>query len=954
MRYLRLYSENSSFESDEQTAGGTGNDIESMVPGVVKTVDNRKIYFNPHDKTVQFHTLTIYYENSNGEQLAECKTMMVKYISGVTQKIVVTPKNIDGYIARKQKIVANIPEDASIVFYYKVEADYSKPLTFNIISAGTIVWRVNQLASAKSIEYKKNDGEWTTITSNTGASAPSISVNAGDAVQFRGDNVVYAVSPSYYNMFVGTAKFEVEGNIMSLINSKNFATATTLVSSYTFYNLFNYCTGLTSAENLVLPATTLADGCYSGMFGGCTSLTTAPELPATTLANQCYSGMFNGCTGLTTAPELPATTLTNYCYSNMFGGCTSLTTAPELPATALTYYCYNYMFSNCTSLTTAPELPATTLTDYCYRYMFNGCTSLNYIKCLATDITADSCTYDWVRNVAATGTFVKDPNMSSWRTGVNGIPTNWSIKDYGFVISRSIVTLSEIASAKTITITSSFNNWTATTNDDWYGLSQYTGGTGETTITITANTQNINRTGTVTFTDGTNVETLTVNEKHLIETPLTFNIISAGTIYWKAYNNSYRLSIEYKKNNGNWTSITATTGGTSIFVNDGDVVQFRGDNVTYATGTSMYNTFSGTTARFDVEGNIMSFIDSTNFATATTLVSSYTFYYLFYQCTGLTSAENLVLPATGLLYYCYGGMFYGCSSLTTAPELPATTLASYCYCHMFRSCTSLTTAPELPVTTLAYGCYSGMFWGCTSLTAAPELPATTPAYDCYQEMFRGCTSLTSAPELPATTLANGCYSSMFSNCTSLTSAPELPATTLANNCYFQMFCNCTSLTTAPELPATTLATQCYSGMFDGCTSLTTAPELPATTLTERCYSGMFGGCSGLTTAPELPATTLANYCYGSMFNGCRSLTTAPELPATTLTIYCYNGMFSGCTNLNYIKCLATDISASNCTTNWTRGVASTGTFEKSSSITEQTWGRGVSRIPNNWTVVDAT
>ena len=34
------------------------------------------------------------------------------------------------------------------------------------------------------------------------------------------------------------------------------------------------------------------------MFSGCTSLTTAPELPATTLAEDCYSYMFKNCTSL--------------------------------------------------------------------------------------------------------------------------------------------------------------------------------------------------------------------------------------------------------------------------------------------------------------------------------------------------------------------------------------------------------------------------------------------------------------------------------------------------------------------------------------------------------------------------------------------------------------------------------------------------------------------------------
>ena len=74
-------------------------------------------------------------------------------------------------------------------------------------------------------------------------------------------------------------------------------------------------------------------------------------------------------------------------------------------------------------------------------------------------------------------------------------------------------------------------------------------------------------------------------------------------------------------------------------------------------------------------------------------------------------------------------------------ENPPTTLAVNCYCHMFYGCTSLTTAPALPATTLASDCYAGMFRGCTSLTTAPALPATTLANFCYYYMFYGCTSL---------------------------------------------------------------------------------------------------------------------------------------------------------------------------------------------------------------------
>ena len=436
--------------------------------------------------------------------------------------------------------------------------------------------------------------------------------------------------------------------------------------------------------------------------------------------------------------------------------------------------------------------------------------------------------------------------------------------------------------------------------------------------------------------------------------PLTFNILSAGTINWTASDSTVTKTIDYKVNNDEWKSIKSNTGSSAptITVNPGDKVQFRGNNAQYANSSSRYNSFSGSTASFEAEGNIMSLIYGDDFKNNSTISSAYAFTSLFEYCANLVSAENLILPATTLTNSCYRNMFYNCTSLTTAPALPATTLANWCYSSMFDGCTSLTTAPVLPATTLAERCYQHMFRGCTSLTTAPELPATTLVTWCYNYMFNGCTSLTTAPSiLPARTLVDYCYSNMFYNCTSLTAAPELPATTLANYCYQYMFKGCSKLTTAPELPATNLASNCYANMFDGCTSLTTAPVLPATTLAYSCYYYMFNGCTSLTTAPELPATTLAESCYQYMFSNCTSLTTAPVLPATTLATSCYQYMFEGCTRLNYIKCLATNISASYCTNNWVSGVAKTGTFVKASSMTS--WTTGTKGIPTGWTVQNA-
>jgi hypothetical protein len=60
--------------------------------------------------------------------------------------------------------------------------------------------------------------------------------------------------------------------------------------------------------------------------------------------------------------------------------------------------------------------------------MFNRCSNLNYIKAMFTTIPSTSYTNDWVKDVSATGTFVKN-SAAEWEvTGVNSIPSGWTIE----------------------------------------------------------------------------------------------------------------------------------------------------------------------------------------------------------------------------------------------------------------------------------------------------------------------------------------------------------------------------------------------------------------------------------------------------------------------------------------------------------------------------------------------
>ena len=281
----------------------------------------------------------------------------------------------------------------------KAHADdeLSIPLTFEL-AKGVSNGQISIISPyAFNMKYSVNNGEKKYIESrlcDTNDFACFIHLNAGETIQLYG---IEKNNQCYNNThIICYGDCMVYGNIMSLIDERDYETNTTLETNNTFARLFANNTTLKShpTKKLALPATTLAEGCYYGMFSGCTNITEAPELPATTLAKSCYSQMFSGCTNITEAPELPAATLADHCYFYMFSGCTNITEAPELPATTLADYCYSNMFYGCTNLTEAPELPATTLADYCYSGMFHSCKNLTEAPELPATTLADYCYSD--------------------------------------------------------------------------------------------------------------------------------------------------------------------------------------------------------------------------------------------------------------------------------------------------------------------------------------------------------------------------------------------------------------------------------------------------------------------------------------------------------------------------------------------------------------------------------
>ena len=104
---------------------------------------------------------------------------------------------------------------------------------------------------------------------SAGSSTPT--VIAGSKVLWKGD--YRGTSRSDYGQFSSTGKFNVSGNIMSLICEDDFVDKVDLTGSdHCFCYLFYLCSNLIGASDLILPATTLADYCYGNMFQNCTSL----------------------------------------------------------------------------------------------------------------------------------------------------------------------------------------------------------------------------------------------------------------------------------------------------------------------------------------------------------------------------------------------------------------------------------------------------------------------------------------------------------------------------------------------------------------------------------------------------------------------------------------------------------------------------------------------------------
>ena len=281
--------------------------------------------------------------------------------------------------------------------------DKATPLTLVAQADGKITVTFNNgIILANDIHYTVNGGAEQTIVKDT-KGAYDIELKKGDVVQ------LYSLNPSLGGSTVAGArggtravddgakyinirpsmKTEIFGNVMSLLKGKdNLESATTIEANNAFYGLFAGAEKLVNNTErlLVLPATTLMEGCYDNMFSGCKGIEKAPELPAPKLEKGCY------------------------------------------------------------------------------QEMFFDCSKLNSVKCLATDISAEGCTKNWLTNAGteATGEKVLETAVPMTSGSDDGVPDGWTsfIPVSGITLDKTELALTVGDAAAQLTATVAPDNAT--------------------------------------------------------------------------------------------------------------------------------------------------------------------------------------------------------------------------------------------------------------------------------------------------------------------------------------------------------------------------------------------------------------------------------------------------------------------------------------------------------------
>ena len=437
MRNLRLYNTDAAFKAHEQAAGGDGNATVTVVPGVSMSSDQRKRYFNPHDKNILVYEVSVKHVELN--TLAEIKnpeTIKFKGVSGTGLEISTNAMygQVCGFNPASHEAML-IYSGGDIVLKYLPELEDSTILVLNVSAATAITYLRNginylkQNLSSILVDGTECSLNTTNYTFNQGIHVVVFKYTGDTVVDSRSFNSVTALQAVFFSKKTKYIDSSIFDSRMEKLNAIMIPESVTGISSDAFgknpsvlaKNSFVNNSQLNEIENnywgLMVVDSVLENGliiCGSRVIGldsgsgyeniiipnGITEIANSAfsksNITAITIPDS-VTGIgtccFYGCSGLTsiTIPN-NVTSLGNNC----FYGCSGLTNVTiGTGVTSLGGSCFQgcsgltsitipnsvtgigtYCFYNCRSLTsiTIPN-NVTSLSDYC----FYGCSGLTSI-----------------------------------------------------------------------------------------------------------------------------------------------------------------------------------------------------------------------------------------------------------------------------------------------------------------------------------------------------------------------------------------------------------------------------------------------------------------------------------------------------------------------------------------------------------------------------------------------
>ena len=265
-----------------------------------------------------------------------------------------------------------------------------------------------------------------------------------------------------------------------------------------------------------------------------------------------------------------------------------------------------------------------------------------------------------------------------------------------------------------------------------------------------------------------------------------------------------------------------------------------------------------------------------------------------------------------------GGMFAGCSSLTSLDVTKFDTSKVTDMSSMFWGCRSLANLDVSNFDTSYVTDMNSMFkgnsyWGSDTmaLTSLDVTKFDTSNVTDMSDMFNGCSGLTSLDVTKFDTSKVTDMSSMFNGCSSLTSLDVSKFDTSKVTDMRSMFYNCAKLASLDVTKFDTSKVTNMDGMFWGCSGLTSLDVTKFDTSKVTDMRSMFQGCSGLTSldVTKFDTSNVTNM-YG-MFYGCSGLTSLDLSSFNTAKVADMRCMFGGgirggeyidgwCTNLREV------------------------------------------------------